>query len=215
MKTNEVLLTIGIPSLPNRQRKYLEPLYAKLLSQIGTEKDIEVISIIDNKIMSIGRKRTALFNIAQGKYTCLIDDDDDIVDDFISTFRNNVSINTDVDVVCYKQEANINGRTWIIDTSIKNNTHPYDQLELDSNGIPKVCNRPPWHWCSWKTEFARKFPFGDSNTQEDSVFVNNIIKQAKTELHIDKVMCKYNWSPSVSEAPFQPIPLEQIDIVKL
>ena len=62
---NNIKLTVGIPTLPNRTRMYLEPLYAKLMNQIGNEKDIEVLAIMDNRVMSIGRKRTLLFLAAQ------------------------------------------------------------------------------------------------------------------------------------------------------
>ena len=82
---NTIKLTIAIPSIPSRNRQFLQPMYAKLMSQIGENRDVEVVSIMDNKIMTIGRKRSLLFKIAQGKYTCIIDDDDDVVPDFVNT----------------------------------------------------------------------------------------------------------------------------------
>ncbi len=211
-----IKLTIGIPSLPNRTRMHLEPLYARLLSQIGDQKDIEVLTIMDNRVMSIGRKRSCLFHIAQGKYTCIIDDDDDVTPDFVETMRKAIINDLDVDVICYNQDANIDGKSWTIRTSLKHNCKfPFDQLATDDRGNPIPCNRPPWHWCAWKTAFARNIPFGDSNTQEDTIFVMDAISKAKTELVIDKVMCKYQWSSTVSQAPFQPIPHDQIQRVKI
>lgn len=209
-----IKLTIGIPSLPSRTRMYLEPFYARLISQIGNEKDIEVLTIMDNKTMTIGRKRSCLFHIAQGKYTCIIDDDDDVTIDFVQTMREKITDDLDVDVICYNQDANIDGKSWTIRTSLKHNQKfPFDQLAVDANGNPMPCNRPPWHWCAWKTDFAKKIPFGDSNTQEDTIFVLDAISKAKTELVIDKVLCKYRWSSSTSQAPFQSIPHDQIQRV--
>lgn len=213
---NEIILTIGIPSLPDRMFTHLNPLYEKLKSQIADTKDVEVITIIDNKTMSVGRKRTLLFKIAQGKYTCIIDDDDDVSDDFVQTMRSYINNNTDVDVICYDQEAKIDGKTWIIKTSLRhNNKFPFDQLSVDNYGRTVPCRRPPWHWCAWKTSFAKEIPFGDSNTQEDTIFVMEAISRAKTEIVIDKVMCYYNWNSTVSQAQYQSIPHDQISRVQI
>lgn len=201
-----IKLTIGIPSLPSRSRKYLEPLVAKLESQIGDIKDVEILIISDNKTMTVGRKRSLLFNIAQGRYVCQIDDDDDISDDFISTLRETINNDTDVDVICYNQEASMNGTIWVVETSLNHDqNHPFDQMKVDSNGKPVPCKRPPWHWCAWRKDLVKNIPFGDSNTQEDTVFVIEALKQAKTQIVIPKILCKYRWLPSVSQAQFQNI----------
>ena len=100
---SEVKLTIGIPTIPNRNRRFLEPLFSKLMGQVGGNKDVEIIALMDNKMMSIGRKKTLLFSMASGKYACIIDDDDDVTDDFVSTLRSVIDDKLDVDVICYAQ----------------------------------------------------------------------------------------------------------------
>lgn len=211
-----IKLTIGIPSIPERSESHLAILYKKLSDQIGDSKDIEIVSIMDNKTMSVGRKRTLLFHIAQGKYTCLIDDDDDITDDFIQTLRAAITDDLNVDVICYNQEANINGRIWTIRTSLNNNkVLPFDQLMVDQYGRTVDCNRPPWHWCAWRTDLVRNIPFGDSNTQEDTIFVVDAISKAKTQLVLDRILCKYKWFPEVSAAQFQSISLDSISKAKI
>lgn len=210
-----IKLTIGIPSLPDRSEKLLT-LYQKIMKQIGETKDIEVLSIVDNRAMSIGRKRTMLFQIAQGKYTCIIDDDDDVTDDFVYTMRQVINDTLDVDVICYNQDANIDGRSWLIRTSLNHNSKfPFDQLMVNQFGQPVPCNRPPWHWCAWKTEFAKSIPFGDSNTQEDTIFVLDAISKAKSQIVLDKVMCKYRYSSVASQAPYQSISHDQIKRVSI
>lgn len=213
---NPIKLTIGIPSLPSRTRKYLEPLYARLMSQIGDAKDIEVLSIMDNRVISVGRKRTLLFASAAGRYTCLIDDDDDVTDDFVETMRAAITDDLSVDVICYSQDADMNGNRWLVKTSLDHDkTHPYDQMKVGADGLPLPCLRPPWHWCAWRTDFARRFPFGDSNTQEDTVFVRSAIAEAKTQLVIDKVLCRYRWSPTVSQAKFENISPDSVPLVRI
>ncbi len=195
-----IKLTIGIPTIPNRNRRYLEPLVSKLMGQVGDARDIEIIALMDNKMMSIGRKKTLLFNMARGKYACIIDDDDDVADDYVATLRNVINDQLNVDVICYNQEADINGKKWLVKTSLNHNRkHPFDQLEVDKNGNTIPCKRPPWQWCAWRTDFIKTIPFGDTNWSEDAAFTLSAIEAAKSELVIDKVMCKYRYSPSVSE----------------
>lgn len=197
---NNVKFSICIPSIPNRIKTYLHPLYAKLLSQIGDSKDVEVICLMDNKMMSIGRKKTLLMNMASGRYISIIDDDDTVSDDYVKTLRDAITDDLDVDVICYNQQAKINGKTWLVKTSLKHNqVHPFDQLQVDANGIPVICKRPPWQWCMWKKEICQSTPFGDSNWSEDSAFTVDACKKCTSELVIDKVMCYYTWSANVSE----------------
>lgn len=211
----EIKLTIGIPSIPERMTGNFLTLFNKISKQIGEKKDIEIISLIDNKIMSVGRKRNLLFSLAQGRYVCIIDDDDDITDNFIETLRSFITQDLDVDVICYNQEATINGETWVIKTNINNNkVIPFDQLEKDRFGNPIHCNRPPWHWCAWKTDFVKSYSFGNINWGEDAVFVAQASIKAKTQLVIDKVLCKYKWDQQESAAPHQPIPQDILDDIE-
>jgi len=208
MNTNmDIKLTIGIPSIPERMSNYLSPFYKKLMDQIGDSKDIEVISLMDNKVMSIGRKKNILFSLAQGKYTCVIDDDDDVVDDFIETLRNSITRDLDVDVICYNQEAIVDGKKWIVRTNLDHNKIiPFDQLQKDTSGNPIPCNRPPWQWCAWRTDFIKQISFENISWGEDAVFIAEASTRAKTQLVLDKIMCKYKWDSQVSAAPHQPIP---------
>ena len=51
--------------------------------QIGSREDIEVIVLYDNKKRTIGQKRNALLDLAQGNHLVFLDDDDRISDDYI------------------------------------------------------------------------------------------------------------------------------------
>lgn len=203
---NDIKLTIGIPSIPSRMRMGLEPLFAKLQSQIGERKDVEVISLMDNKLMSIGRKKQLLLQIARGKYTCIIDDDDDISSNFVYEICEAIQNNDGVDVICYDQEAIIEGVSYLVTTDINHPKNPpFEQLPQhpkNSLGEYVPCKRPPWQWCSWNTEFCNKFKFGDSNWGEDSFFVENALKEVKTQYKINKILHIYKWSSKTSEAPF-------------
>jgi hypothetical protein len=201
----DVKLTIAIPSIPSRIRMNLQPLFSRLMNQIGDRKDVEVLSILDNKSMTIGRKKQFLYEIAQGKYTAIIDDDDDVTDDYVSEVTSAISLSDDVDVISYDQQAFIEGVPFLVACDI---SHPYqsgfDQLpskpkDQFGNYIP--CRRPPWNWCAWKTDIARRCFFGNSNFGEDATFVANAMKIAKTQHKIDKILHIYRWSAKDSSAP--------------
>lgn len=204
---NDILLTIAIPSIPSRIRMNLSPMFARLGVQVGDRKDVEVVSILDNKAMTIGRKRQLLHKIAQGRYTAIIDDDDDVTSDYVAEVTKAISEHDGVDVICYDQEAVIDGTSFLISTDIRHPVHPFDQLprtprDASGNFIP--CRRPPWHWCAWRTDFARQFSFGDSFSGEDAVFVEAAIPQTKTQHKIDKILHIYRWSSATTSAPLIP-----------
>lgn len=200
----DVLLTIGIPSIPSRIRGNLQPLFAKLMSQIGDRKDVEVVSILDNKSMTIGRKRQLLHHIAQGKYTAIVDDDDDVSSNYVEEVTRAIQLHDGVDVICYDQEAIINGVSFLISSDISHPLHPFDQLPpspKDANGNYIPCRRPPWHWCAWKTDLAKRAHFGDSFSGEDAMFVESVIPLTNTQHKINKILHIYKWYPSTTSAP--------------
>jgi len=204
---SDIILTIAIPSIPSRIRMNLEPMFSRLMTQIGSRKDVEVISILDNKSMTIGRKRQLLHSIAQGKYCVQIDDDDDVVPTFVEEVCGAIQSHDGVDVIHYNQEAIIEGVSFLISTDINAPRIPFDQLprtpkDQSGNFIP--CKRPPWHWCAWRTEFAKKFAFGNSMAGEDALFVENAIPNVKSDYKIDKILHIYKWSAQSTSAPLIP-----------
>lgn len=204
---SNILLTIAIPSIPSRIRMNLEPMFSRLQSQIGSRKDVEIVSILDNKSMTIGKKRHMLHRLAQGKYCAIIDDDDDVTPNYVDEVTKAIQANDGVDVIHYDQEAIIDGTSFLISTDVRARMSPFDQLPRtpkDANGNYIPCVRPPWHWCAWRTEFAKKFPFGDSFSGEDTLFVEKAIPDVKSSHKIDKILHIYKWSSSTTAAPLIP-----------
>lgn len=207
MSKKEILLTIAIPSIPSRMRMNLEPMFSRLMTQIGDRKDVEVVSIMDNKSMSIGKKRHLLHHIAQGKYCAIIDDDDDVTNDFVNEVCSAITLHDGVDVIHYNQEAIIDGVSFLISTDTNAPMNPFDQLprypkDAQGNYIP--CKRPPWHWCAWRTEYAKKYPFGDSFSGEDTLFATEATKNINSHHKIEKVLHIYKWSSKSTSAPLLP-----------
>ena len=77
-------LSILICSL-NCRKKLLDELLYVLEKQIhNNDTSVELILNIDDGKKTIGQKRNELIHKANGKYSCFVDDDDMVTDDYIS-----------------------------------------------------------------------------------------------------------------------------------
>lgn len=185
-------LTILIPSIPERSEN-LNYLIGEIDYQ-DTNNEVEVIVLIDNMKRSIGKKRTDLLGLAQGKYVVMIDDDDHIADDFVPTVLEAIKENKDV--ITYKQLSSINGETFTVTFGIKNQNEAAHKVE----GIFADIKRKAWHCCVWKREIIKGCYFTDTNYGEDAIFSDTATANAITETHIDKVMHFYNYSSEKTRA---------------
>lgn len=187
--TNNPQLSILIPSIPSRWGSAIA-LYNSLLTMVG-DKKIEILLLTDNKHRTIGAKREALKNLAQGKYFCFCDDDDQLLsldEIYEATFR-------DVHVINFNAEClNGDGSTYIVTQQLGNNIEHNTE-----NGRYLDCKRPPFHNCAWHKLF-KKFKFPDVNYAEDWGFIQKCLKYATSENHIDKVLFRYNFNPTITEA---------------
>lgn len=186
---SKIQLSILIPSIPTRLGCAIA-LYNSLLGMVG-DKQIEILLLADNKKRSIGAKREALKSMAQGKYFCFCDDDDQLLsieEIYEATFQ-------DVDVINFDAECrNEDGSTYIVTQQLGN------EIEHNTeNGRYLDCKRPPFQNCAWHHKY-KKYKFPDVSYAEDWGFIEKCLQQAKTEVHIDKVLFKYNFNPSITEA---------------
>ena len=189
---NEPLFSILTPSVPERIDSHLKPLLEKIEKQIG-DKKVEHVILLDNKKRSIGMKREALVEIAKGKYMAFVDDDDDISDDYVSSILE--AIKTNPDVVTFKQKCLVNdNHPSIINFSLKNKVNQ----EYYLGG---VIDRKPFHVCAWKSSIGKKYKFTDKNYSEDWFWAEQLVKEAKTEIHIDKVLHTYVYNDKISTTP--------------
>ena len=103
-------LSILIPSITERIHQ-LNVLLKELEDQAG-EEPVEIIVFIDNCKRTIGKKRTDLLQLAQGEYITMIDDDDFISSDYISTVL--TAIEEGKDVITFKQKSTIDGESFTV-----------------------------------------------------------------------------------------------------
>jgi glycosyltransferase involved in cell wall biosynthesis len=224
MNDNTIKLTIGIATIPSRMFDdcFLPRLIKKIENQIGERKDVEIIILGDNKKITIGKKRDRLIQMAQGKFVVLVDDDDDVSDDYVEIVCDAIDKNPDVDVISYMQKAIIDGEEWVVDFSLNyDRTPPLEQLsyEFTSGWIKnpedplrdifktdiivgkKVCKRPPFPVCPFRTELAKQSRFIDFNSSEDTYWARKMWDLCRSEYKLNKQMHIYIWNSNVSEAP--------------
>lgn len=189
-----VKLSICIPSVPSRIEKYLIPLMNNINEQIdklNNPKDVELLVFTDNKRRSIGMKRQSLLDIASGKYICFIDDDDQVRSDYVQCLID--GIESGADVITFKQHV------WL------NQLGPFPltfKLGHKVNEMPNLSGfvRPPWHVCAWVSTIAKQCKYSDEMYGEDWDWAKEANKLAKTSYHINKVLCSYIYSDTITEA---------------
>lgn len=173
-----MLLSILTPSIPRRAAK-LASLAQRIKPWLGS--DIEWLTITDDR--PSGPKRNEMMDAARGKYICHLDDDDH----FEAAFPSVVipALQLDVDLVMYDAIASLNGSPFFL-VSIGID-HPNEQPRHMGEGRLSGIRRRPWHWCSWRTELARKARFPEKHHgAEDAVWLEQMYPLVKTWHKIER-----------------------------
>lgn len=197
LENSQPLLSILTPSVPERMDSCLKKLMSKVNSQIGN-LNVEHLVFLDNRKRSIGLKRDTLVKMAKGKYMAFVDDDDDISEDYVSSLVEAINDSQGVDVITFKQKCLVNDNEP--STIIFSLKHSTNEDYFPGGDIKRI----PFHMCAWKSELAQNYNFNDSNYGEDWFWIEQLIKVAKTEYHIDKILHTYIYSDSTTTTP-QPV----------
>ena len=184
-----MILSILIPSIPSRF-KLVQKLYKHIEGQIKG-REVEILVLIDNKKRSIGAKRQSLVDIAKGKYIAFVDDDDNVSGNYIDEML--IGAKKNKDVICFQQLATINDTWSYISFSIEN--------ENDEFRPNEITRRKPFHVCGIKRSLTKGAKFPDVGYGEDWHWMEQVLKNVKTEYKTNKVLHFYTYEQSVSEAP--------------
>lgn len=189
-----VVLSILIPSVHSRRATFLsksmESLYGQL-EQLPQEQQeqVEILYLVDNKTQYLGQKRNNLIDLAQGEYVVFVDDDDRIVDDYISTLLAATEQNTDI--ICFQAEVTIDGK----DRKICKYSKEYKQ---DHNTETEY-HRIPNHICCVKRSIAIQVSFPNKIYGEDSEYAKGLLPLLQTEHTIPKVLYYYDFNTETTE----------------
>lgn len=189
VESKNIKLSILIPTLPKR-KAFLDDLLFNLHDQIGSHKQREQIEILisADENESIGAKRNLLLSIAEGEYTCFIDDDDEIDKDYIKTIMQGISKNPDC--ISLRGILSIDGKIdGTFEHSIKYNAYRtvyVNQIKYE---------RYPNHLNTIKASIAKQFKFKEINHGEDTDWATQIYKSKllKNEYYTDKILYYYKY----------------------
>lgn len=178
-------LSILIPTLPARLPDYMV-LVQKLKKQIKDncfESQIQLVSLMDTKEMTIGEKRNHLMSMAVGRYLVFIDDDDGIADNYINRLMFGIAQGMDCVTFCGEYWENGNYHS-----DFKISTSVYANLNQ-----PKLMLRKPNHICAVKSDIAKRCQFPHKQVGEDSSYSEQISKHIKTEYHLAEKLYFYKF----------------------
>lgn len=182
-------LSILICSVTNRVDNFLSYMMKQIMSQLPQNNEVEVLCIVDNRIMSIGEKRNRLIDMARGEYVVFVDDDDRINYDYIEKLLE--WIKSWCDVICFNANITVNG--WL-PKLVK-----YSK-ELEHWGDANAYYRKPNHLMCWKSSIAKTVKYEDISFGEDTLWGESMAKYITTEYLIDKVLYYYFYNEKTSES---------------
>lgn len=185
------LLSILIPTITSRQKEFdvlRSNIYAEL-NKDGFIDEVEIKSICDNRMMTIGEKRELLYKEANGVYSIQLDDDDQLSRDAVGLILKAIKENPDVDCVTFEERCQMNGQLYCANHSLR-----YDDWEGDgSRLLPDGFHfrRTPFYKDVIKTSIAQSVPFQYIRFGEDHAWSRDLKPHLKTEVHIPKQLYYY------------------------
>jgi len=178
-----IKLSILIATIESRAALFAE-LYLKIDRQ--KTQEVEILSEIDNKQISIGRKRQILLERAKGDYVVFIDDDDDVSMDYIDQILQ--AIKTEPDCVGMLIDCDMQGVKQNAIASLK-----YKNWGENKDGFKYI--RSPYHKTPVKRWIALKAGFPDRRFGEDYEYSMRLINSGllKTEVMVKNSIYFYRY----------------------
>lgn len=180
------ILTIMIPTTVDRFPLFniLSAELFKQINQLPDPRSVRVISLEDNKEMSVGAKRQKLLETATGDFVVGIDSDDWIDNCYIMEILNVIHRHPTTDHVGFLEHCDIDGEQSIsifssADLEWAENKRGYDHIRCAN---PKSVIR---------RSVALRVGFEDMRYGEDRVFSEKVTPLIKSEVFIHKVLYYY------------------------
>lgn len=196
-KKEGVVLSILIPTLVERRHQFAN-LKMKLDRLIEPyHGQVEILSLEDNRERTTGLKRNDLIDMASGKFSAFIDDDDDVPEHYFASIFRAFHNEPQTDCIGFKgmmitqaQGRNVVARNHIFKHSVG---LPYSQ-GLEGG----MYLRPPNHLNPMLTEYFRTIRFPNLTFAEDFDFCLKLAEAGliKNETYLDIVLYFYHYNPN-------------------
>lgn len=191
-------LSILMAGIPERDSRALQQ---RILAQTA-DRNVELVYMLDNHRRSVGAKRNALLDAANGRYITFVDDDDDVAANYVQTILTAIYGNPGVDVVCFRQLCVLveTGVRRFCDYSLK---YEYEQGAVLDPGTHDPTGDEWWrgkpaHTMVWRADVVNGVRFPDKDFGEDTDWVAEACKNAKTEARVPQVLYHYYFDSRTS-----------------
>jgi glycosyltransferase involved in cell wall biosynthesis len=144
--------------------------------------EIEILTEIDNRELTIGAKRNKLLDRATGDYIAFIDDDDSVVEDYVEQILSAIESKPDV--------VGIKGNYMVNETYTGIFIHSIQYKEWDCKA-GNVFLRCPNHLNPVKRDLALQVKFPEINMSEDQDYSMRLFPLLKTEAMIKRPIYNY------------------------
>ena len=196
------LLSILIPTVVGRENELSKLLgllskYAPLdvksnlkknnFDYTGTKydlEDVEIIVVKDNKQNTIGAKREYMYSLANGLYSQMTDDDDELAPNAIELILNAIKNNPEIPCITFREKCMMNGVYKSSNHSIR-----YSQWMDNQDGFDYV--RSPFYKDVIRTDIAKSVPFPHIRYNEDEQWSKALKPFLTDEIHINEELYHY------------------------
>lgn len=174
---SDIKLSVLIAGIPER----LPCTVLADLCRQATGKPVQLVYLLDNRVASVGDKRSDLLAMARGEYVAFVDDDDSVATDYVERLL--VAIDSHpVDVITFRQDCkrgDLGGRVEHCRYGL--------ELEYQNGQLPDGSlwwTGKPAHTMLWRRELVAGLEFPDGDFGEDTGWVAQACQLAKTEYEI-------------------------------
>ena len=175
-------LSILIPSVFERYEA-LQKVTRALIQQIGDNKEVELLVLLENKRRPVGAKRNDLLTLSRGDYVVFVDDDDRVTDDYVSQLL--LAIDTSkADCIVFDVSVSLDGRR----PKIAKYDHTYKHGEDRRHYY-----RKPNHLMCYRRSLAVAHKFQEIGFGEDDEWGARASQEIKTQHRIEKVLYHYDY----------------------
>lgn len=157
------------------------------------DKPVELLYLLDNRKMTVGRKRNILLAIAQGEWVAFCDDDDEVAGDYIDRLLSAIEQVEDAGVIVFPQLC--------IHHDTGEREHCTYGLALPYAKDGDRWTGKPAHTQCWKTELIQSCEFPEKDFQEDVDWVAQACQRVTKEYAMKPDMpylYTYHYDPAKS-----------------
>ena len=147
-------------------------------------EDVEIIVVKDNKQNTIGAKREYMYSLANGLYSQMTDDDDELAPNAIELILNAIESNPEIPCITFREKCMMNGVYKSSNHSIR-----YSQWMDNQDGFDYV--RSPFYKDVIRTDIAKSVPFPHIRYNEDEQWSKALKPFLTDEIHINEELYHY------------------------